>query len=212
MFTGEMESTLLRSFIRASRLRQWIARPDCPPALDAVRIIFEKAFGTGPQPDDLAEEPGQLVKTPSDLRLLTGHSSLKLQARYRQDSVVFARASTHAGNSLIRFYCRGNAARPLNGSIKYIYWQDHTIRFAVNRQLPCPESVVDPFADFPELHATLHSADLSADLEEVKPSWVLGHCARWQLSTTLAVMLFLSRACTLILVAFLPVLITRSFL
>ncbi len=133
------------------------------------------------------------MKAPSDLRQLTGCSELQLQARHRQDGVIFARASTHIGNSLIRFYRRGDATCPLNGSIKYIYRRDHRIRFAVMCQLPCPDNVVDPFMDFPELHATLHSADVSADLEEVELSWVLGHCARWRLSTTLAVILFLSR-------------------
>ena len=188
-----MEATLLRSFIRASRLRQWIARPNCPPALQAVRSIFEKAFGTGSQGDTMDEQTGRLTKVPNELYRLTGCTELEVQARYHQGSVIFARASTHIGNSLIRFYSGGDLSQPLNGSIKYIYRCMDGVKFAVNRQLPCPDDVVDPFIVYSELHASLHSTDLSTELEEVAPHWVLGHCARWQLSESLAVMLFLSR-------------------
>lgn len=149
-----MESTLLRSFIRASRLRQWITRPNCPPALEAVRTIFEKAFGTESRVDDTDELTGHLIKVPDDLRRLTGFTELKVQARYHQGKIIFARASTHIGNSLVRFYSRGDTSQPLNGSIKYIYWCNHAVKFAVNRQLPCPDNVVDPFINYPELHAS----------------------------------------------------------
>lgn len=40
--SGELESTMHRSFIRAGRLKSWLARSDCPPGIRECKIIFDK--------------------------------------------------------------------------------------------------------------------------------------------------------------------------
>lgn len=41
---GEMESTVLQSFFRAAKIRHWLARPDCPPAIKECKELFDKHF------------------------------------------------------------------------------------------------------------------------------------------------------------------------
>ncbi|KAF9521984.1 hypothetical protein CPB83DRAFT_751682, partial [Crepidotus variabilis] len=42
---GQIEATMFTLWIRAARLRMWLKRPDCPPALRECRKVFDKAFG-----------------------------------------------------------------------------------------------------------------------------------------------------------------------
>lgn len=189
-----METVVLRAFIQASRLRQWIARPDRPPAVNALKILFDKAYTSTPSDTNETSSSDNSV-TPVDLQRLTGCIRLQLQARVRISRTIYTRASTHLGNSLIQYYAGGNANRRVAGSIIYIYRRDSKIRLAVQRQLPAPATITDPFRAYPELHAFLCSSKLQDELEEVETGWVLGHSARWQMSATLCVSLLLSRVC-----------------
>ncbi|KAF8572713.1 hypothetical protein K439DRAFT_1650095 [Ramaria rubella] len=40
----ELETTMLQAFIRGAKLRRWLGRPDCPPALKECKKLFEKAY------------------------------------------------------------------------------------------------------------------------------------------------------------------------
>ncbi|KAI0338939.1 hypothetical protein BDW22DRAFT_1458214 [Trametopsis cervina] len=190
---GAMESTVLRSFIQASKLRQWLSRADCPPALHALQILFDKAFSM--EPPDYNDSPTTMnaVRVPEDLQRLTGCSRLPLQARVKHGRVVYARSSTHLGNSLIQYYPGGDLSCRAAGSIKYIYVRVGKLYLAVQRHLPAPPGIPDAFRVYPELNAFTCSAHLRADIEEVDLSWVLGHSARYHLSPELCVMLLLSR-------------------
>ncbi|KIM70953.1 hypothetical protein PILCRDRAFT_17572 [Piloderma croceum F 1598] len=41
---GEMESTMLNMFIKAGKLKCWLARPDCPAVIKECKILFDKAY------------------------------------------------------------------------------------------------------------------------------------------------------------------------
>jgi hypothetical protein len=107
--------------------------------------------------DDLKE-----VFTPPDLQHLVKHPKVVLSARHRHDGVMYARSSTHVGNSLIYFYLDGNRkSSAIHGSIKYIVkCKSGSFRFAVQRQLPLPSGVTDPFTPYPHFPAKLCSSQL----------------------------------------------------
>jgi len=44
LIPGEMESTLLRSFLKAAKLRCWLAKPDCPPVMKECKVLFDKIY------------------------------------------------------------------------------------------------------------------------------------------------------------------------
>ena len=127
------------------------------------------------------------VAVPHDLRpLLSKSSTVILRAHHRAHTVVFSRASTHVGNSLVQFLPEGSKnTQPIPASIKYIFEKEGKIRFAVQRQLPAP-GTVDPFLRYPDFPAKLYSSQLSPSLEEVDVEWVVGHCARYIFSQKLA--------------------------
>ena len=52
-FTGQLEATLFRSFLRAGKVKRWLAREDCPPAIKECKSLFDKAYQTKPQDTDL---------------------------------------------------------------------------------------------------------------------------------------------------------------
>ncbi|KAI0368518.1 hypothetical protein BV20DRAFT_947973, partial [Pilatotrama ljubarskyi] len=69
------EMTMLNSYLRASKLRRWFQRSDCPPALSQVKRLFDKVFGNGnfagasEAPEILEEESAkQPLSLPDDLQ------------------------------------------------------------------------------------------------------------------------------------------------
>lgn len=163
-------------------------------------MLFDKACPT--KPDEysdsqaIAEENSrpQPVLTPADLRPLINGSKVVLQARLNHHGVVYARSSTHLGNSLIYFYPKGNKSLPpVPGSIKYIFTAQNAVAFAVQRHLNKCTRTVDPFARYPDFPAKLYSAALADKLEVVEVDWVMSHVARWQISSDDVVVLSLSK-------------------
>lgn len=172
--------------------------PDCPPLLQACKALFDRAYGMTPDPHDdediyLDEDP-PMSPTPDDLRSITKLSTVALRARHRHNGTLYARSSTHVGNSLIYFYADGNlTSDPVPSSIKYIYrCHDGAFTYAVRRQLPVSDGTLDPFRHYPEIPAKLYSSRLRDELEIVQPEWVMTHFARFEMSDY-AVVLSLSQ-------------------
>jgi hypothetical protein len=139
-----------------------------------------------------------MVSTPEDLRLLVTESRIVLRARFTHDGVVYARSSTHLGNSLIFFYPRDDkSSPPIPGSIKYIFDTRDGTAFAVQRHLMPEPGTIDPFALYPDFPARLYSTSLNDTLEMVKVGWITSHFARWQISPEHVVVLSLSKVCIL---------------
>lgn len=199
---GELEFTLLRAYIRGSKLRAWLGRFDCPPAIKECKRLFEKAYpsslGTGDDPD-MDEDEAELKTRqtiPSDIKsfFLVSDTRTVMRARLRRNGTIFSRPSTHVGNSLVMFYPNNDRLQsPIPGSIKYIYLRDGEFRFAVQRQLPVGADIVDGYKLYPHFRAALYSSALAGFIDEVDPSWVIYQYARYHVSEELVAVLQLSK-------------------
>lgn len=196
---GELESTMLSSFVRAANLKHWLARPDCPPFIEECKRVFDQAFGNTAEDDKNLISQSAFRPVPAFLRGIIKSQKVALRARHHYDHVTFSRMSTHLGNSLIMFYPSGDHSnKPVPGSINYIVAQDGgEVVYVIRRQQPS-SGVIDPFSPYPHFHAKIYSTALSEILEVVKPEWVLSHYARWDLDEKHAVVLSLSRVCSIL--------------
>jgi hypothetical protein len=186
---------MLQSFIRGGNLRRWLGRPDCPPAIKECKALFDKAYGK--QDDECTDNqplPGVSQILPDDLRIATKQQKGVLYAHVKHDDVVYARASTHLGNSLVLFYPAGKtSSSPIPGCIQYIVSWEGNKTFVVRRHESAASGTSDPFAPYPHFPAKIYSSQLAERLEIVRVEWVLGHCARWAISPEHVVILNLGR-------------------
>jgi hypothetical protein len=201
---------MLNSYIRATKLRCWLSRPDCPPVIRECKVLFDRMYApksATKSDEELAEDPfddsvhapisATATAVPEDLYALIKRRTAVLRARLRFDGVVYSRASTHVGNSQVFFYPRGDRlSSPIPGSIRHIYASPAgELVLAVQRYIPLgrDDHTIDPFAMYPGFPAKLYSSSLSCHLETVKVAWVVGHFARWKVSSDQAVILSLCR-------------------
>jgi hypothetical protein len=200
LIPGEMESTLLRSFLKAAKLKRWLAKPDCPPVMKECKVLFDKIYLPKVSDSDVSGTAGEdtiePVSAPPDLRaFLNGPKQVVMPARVRHNGIMYSTAKTHQGNSLVQFYPHGDRTlSPIPASIKHIYCDKKTY-LAVQRQLPAGNTVVDPFALYPYFPAKLYSSQLSPTLELVQLDWIFSHYARWNFSRDHSVVLSLNRVC-----------------
>lgn len=191
--TGKFEATMLRSYLRGSRLRRWLARPDCPLAIRECKILFDRVFAPTMQESIIGPDP-LINSVPEDLRSIVSDSPISFRSNFRYDRHIYSRYQTHLGNSLIHFYPNGSRRlSPIPGSIKYIFHQDGKVSFAVHRHLPAPSNVIDPFRHYPHVQAKLYSSVLNDRLEIIELSSVFGHFARWCMTPELTGVLSLNR-------------------
>jgi hypothetical protein len=193
-----MGESLLQSFIAASKLRRWLARPDAPIFIKECKTLFDKAFGSKFRESTVFEDVSHAdrlpVLTPLELLPLVGKDKVSLRAHTVHVGVTYSRSSTHLGNSLVLYYPGGDTLRePVAGSIKYIFTRDGRVRLAVQQQRPAPSGTIDPFAAFPEFPARIYSLALDDALEEVELIWLVCHYARWTMTSELCVVLALLR-------------------
>jgi hypothetical protein len=203
---------MLHCFIKAGKLKRWLARSDCLPEIKQCKAFFDKAYN--PRNDDNAkrfngdelffeDDPptheasdSSFTSAPSDLRPLLRLDKIALAARHKYMGVIYTRSSTHLGNSLVQFYPHGDRTKsPVPASIKYIFNDGQRTAYAVQRQVALPNTTVDPFARYPYFPAKLYSSAMSSDLEIIEVHWISSHVARWQLSKQYAVILSLSLVC-----------------
>jgi hypothetical protein len=205
---GEMESTLLLSFLRESNLRRWLAHPNCPPVFKEIKKVFDKIYAPRgsdldfvDDDDDDDDKDGELtvkpVLVPSDLCVALKKmpkDKLFLRARARLRGTVYTRSETHEGNSLVLFYPNGNRSQaPVPGCIKYIYSLDgDRYSFAIQRQLPV-NNHPDAYACYPHFPAKVYSTKISQLVEIVQGDWIFAHYARWKYCPEYAVVLSLNR-------------------
>lgn len=198
---------MLQSYLKAARLRSWLARPQCPLAIRECKILLDRAYGTAQAHQDLNDDdndgvpiPVTAVPTPvpQDLKGLIHQCSVVLRAHVKHEGVAYSRSSTHVGNSLITFYPQGcRTMSPVPGSIKYIYGSNGMLTFAVQRQSPLQEKHQDPFSTYLHFPAKLYSSVMSDDLEVVCLSWVVSHFACWAVAHDHVVILSLCRVSSL---------------
>lgn len=193
-----------RTFVRASNLRRWLLRCEAPDFIKRCAALFTKIYSSKSNADPamyqegLESEKMQLQEMPPSLRpLLPGQSKTTLSARLRAHDLVYSRASTHLGNSMVMFYPEGNhAALPVPGSIHYIFKKGGVMRFAVRRYLKLPPGVYDPFSRWPDFPASLWSSRTSEALEKVKVDNVYSQFVQYAVSEDSIVLLSLSKVCS----------------
>jgi len=177
---------MLKSFIRQARLRLWMSRNDNPETICEINRYLDTDFPT----KDYAHS--KIVNFPIELASLLNCALGSIHAYHRRGKFVFARASTHIGNSLIGYFPQGKvASSPSYGSIQYVFSVKGDFKFAV-RPHKSANVAFDPFAQYPHFPAKLYRSQMG-DLEIVHVDWVIGHFARWKYINDLVVILPLSR-------------------
>ena len=82
--------------------------------------------------------------------LCPSNIKIHLQARLKQDGVIYSTFKTHGGNSQIFFYPNGDRMpAPVAGFIQYIYSEGTKLNktlLAVKHAVTVDESITDPFA------------------------------------------------------------------
>ena len=148
---GQLEATMLSAFSRAAKLKQWIARPDCPAFLKECKRYFDKAFSATLEDSNHVADSA-FCPVPAELRAtIPAGPKVAVHARHLHDSIVFSRSRTHIGNSLIMYYPNGNRQDPpIPAEIENIVvGMDQRYTYVVRRQLPAPPGTIDPFAPSP---------------------------------------------------------------
>ncbi|KIK12697.1 hypothetical protein PISMIDRAFT_51297, partial [Pisolithus microcarpus 441] len=181
---GELEQTVLDSFIQGSKLRHWLGRPDSPAAIKECKLLFDKYISNSEVSiSEFVPKRAPKQAVPTELRLLTSRKHLVLHACTNFGGTIFSRHSSHQGNSSIMFYPGGSQSRPpIPGCIKYIFEDNGHTELAVQQQLPVGADAIDAFQHYPYFPACLYSVALGEDLEVVRLEWVMCHCARWNFS------------------------------
>ena len=198
--SGQMELTLLHSFLRAGNLKRWLAKPDCPTVIKECKLLFDK-FYLPKVPEDHSgnvhgdtDNAGTMSNTiPMDLCSLLAlfQHHITICVRLWHNGVMLATSKTHIRNSLVQFYPQGNQLMLIPGSIKYIYQESSRFVLVIQWQLPS-DNVSGPYSIYPHFPTKLYSSSLSQELEHVEPDWIYAHYARWKVSCTQSVVLSLS--------------------
>ncbi|KAI1782701.1 hypothetical protein LXA43DRAFT_905041, partial [Ganoderma leucocontextum] len=173
-------------------LRRWLSRPNCPDVIRRCKTLFDKLYG---EKQDRTAHIQELAFADDD----SSKPHVILHARYRADGVIYARAETHLGNSLILFYPQGvRTSSAIPGSIQYIYSVDGHLRFAVRPYSALALGSLDPFVRYPDFPARTWSTQGTNTLEEVEVSWVFCHFAQYSISDAHVVVLALSQVSNMI--------------
>ena len=132
---------MIQLYLKAAKLRGWLCRPQCPPAIHKCKILLDRAYRNFDQYYDLDGEakdldnvqiPATTILTPvsQDLYALILECTAVLRAYLRHEGVMYSQSSTHISNSLILFYPQGDCAlSSVPGSIKYIFGGHGSLAF-----------------------------------------------------------------------------------
>lgn len=109
VLTGEMETTMVHTFIKAGKLKRWLARPDCPLVIKECKILFDKAYA--PKIHDVSEidndRDGVFVEAlfaddhpapcvvPDELRHFTKKAKAIMRARLQHCGICYERPKKH---------------------------------------------------------------------------------------------------------------------
>ena len=103
-----MELTLLHSFLKASKLKQWLAQADCPQIFLEIKELFDwiyapKTHDSDKNTVDDSKVHPQTRSVPSDLKSIVNAKGdkISLQARLWQNGIMYSVEYTHAGNCYV---------------------------------------------------------------------------------------------------------------
>lgn len=195
---GQLESTLVETFLRGAFLRQWLADDQHPQALKFVSDLLKKTFPPekglnrektlGETNSDAmeidVEEPlddgeiSHLLKARLKAATQRRTISTKLYKRFRIDGIVYSINDSHPGNSVIQYRASSASSNYEIGEIQKIIMDSDTLYLSVKRQMPLPSNVVDPFTRYQDFPAALFSADLMDEEDLIEAAQVVSHVAR----------------------------------
>ena len=183
---GQMESTLLISFLKASRLRRWLSNPQSPPIFQEIKTVFNKIYKSthsydDPHNDDPTHQALD-ISTPKTIlhnlkaMLNVSQTKIYLRAHIKIQGICYTCLETHVGNSLVHFYPNGDRGKScIPGRIKYIHSTNGVhYALAIQRQIPLPDDRLDPFAQYLHFPTKTYSSKHSS-LELVDLDWIFCH-------------------------------------
>ena len=97
--TGELEATMIQSFLKATKLHAWLSHLECPPTVHECKIILDHTYGKHHDAIEIidnAHVPNTATPTttPKDLYVLT-HKHMVVPCMYlRYERVVYSQSST----------------------------------------------------------------------------------------------------------------------
>ena len=201
-----MESTLLTLFLKASKIRWWLTNPQVPLIIWEIQSLYDHIYA--PNSTDAADTVHDKDKLwtwglaglaiPKDLQplLCPGDIEIHLQARLKQDGVIYSTSKTHKGNSQIFFYPNGDRmVAPVAGFIQYIYSEGTKLNktlLAVKHAITVDKLITDPFAKYMHWPMQLYHLDLNKSCKWIPPEWISEHFTRWDFSSEHIVVLLLS--------------------
>lgn len=126
------QSTLLISFLKASKIKQWLVSTQAPPIIQGIISLYDHIYipidsgHSGLTGDKGETQTCALVgKTISmDIWPLyqNNNSEIHHQARLKHDGVMYSIYQTHHGNSEVFFYPNINKnLASIAGFVQYIY-------------------------------------------------------------------------------------------
>ena len=151
-----MEGTATESFLKGSRLRHWLASPECPSALQKCRVLFHKHFGyefsgAGGDDDDRHIE-GKPVVLPVCVQKTAKRRMGIMCARVKYKGRLFTTSACHKGNSMVLFGLEGcpkDMKECIPGCIQHICIVEGEVKLVVQQYLPYAAYTggqEDPFA------------------------------------------------------------------
>ncbi|KAJ3722844.1 hypothetical protein C8R42DRAFT_720008 [Lentinula raphanica] len=226
--TGEFELTLLQSFCSGGIFRQWLMRPDCPDLLKFCANLLDKAYGydkrsqpaqdddedsdhfnvdqllgrSGSYPSPLDKREKVSIKLPIKLARMIGNSNPTCYSQVPAPKGFYGtQRSIAIGNSYVCY--RPKDVQPsdwVSGQIQYIFDWEGVTTMAITRSKPYVGPFPDPFAQWVAagFEARSVSSSFSEKYDIVAINSILGHAARWELSSDVAVVLSLTRVSTFV--------------
>ncbi|KAE9402152.1 hypothetical protein BT96DRAFT_779023, partial [Gymnopus androsaceus JB14] len=174
---GPMELTIVKTLVQTANLRRWLHRPDCPEAVQQLKVLFDKCF--------------VLVNAPCTTGEFTERKGA-FRAYAKHNGVNFSPHTMHKGNANI-IYRLTSSGTPLAGQIQRIENIGNTISLHVQQHLPLSTSLYNPFLWYPHLQAKTYSSNLSDKEDIIDLDDIVAHAACYDYSHRRLIMLNLSR-------------------
>jgi hypothetical protein len=165
LFSGQLEKTIHRNYIRSANLRRWLAQGSRAPVIKEIKELFDKIYVRRTEDHPMAVPMDETMHDEEPELFGTGSAAEATPARIRYEGVMYSRRLTHKGNSNIMFYAHGDTnSLPIPGSIEKIDCSSPElgIVFHVRPFLSSSYPSRDPFAEWPLLRAQIWSTALGA--------------------------------------------------
>ena len=116
---GQMESTLLLSFLTATKLHCWLSDPQSPFIFKEIKLVFDNIYKSNnlyddPHHDSSTDQANLDVSTPKsipdDLKniQIINKNKVFIRAHIKLQGISYTHSQTHLGNSLVHLHPEGD--------------------------------------------------------------------------------------------------------